>query len=483
MSDPIRDLENLKNEGLNVNPLPASEVRRRGTRMRRRNNAIAAVGALAVIAVIATPLAVVARGGDDARPGPIDTPSPSPTRTVDDTGWLQTIPGSSDDFDLTALPDDATFRFTVRPLPVADDLTLCGVPTFSTRSNDPVAPAVDTLGATHGDAGTDGNAGRTLALYENDQVAAKVLDAVRHGVEVCPSETEPGRAPLVYDAVDTELPADGSFVFTEQAKMDKDLLADLTVYQVARVGNAIYLATSHTSAGGPQVADAEVRRLAEWSAPVLSDMCVFAAEPCGAPPAPSASASASTGEGAVSAIPADFPLDRNIAAPEGPLDGPSPSAEGVAALELCGASPAWPARNTVERLAVTSTMPQFRESRELVTFARTDDASEAIGRVIDAVGDCPVEPGDTAANDKLVDVQPIDEADLGGPDESVTFSITYREGLGGGIYQFVRVGRAVYGTFVEGEYSRDAAAQAAGELSGKTKALLPEMCLWTETGC
>ena len=240
---------------------------------------------------------------------------------------------------------------------------------------------------------------------------------------------------------------------------------------------------SGSGTGGPQVADAEVRRLAEWSAPVLSDMCVFAAEPCGAPPAPSASASASTGEGAVSAIPADFPLDRNIAAPEGPLDGPSALAEGVAALELCGASPAWPARNTVERLAVTSTMPQFRESRELVTFARTDDASEAIGRVIDAVGDCPVEPGDTAANDKLVDVQPIDEADLGGPDESVTFSITYREGLGGGIYQFVRVGRAVYGTFVEGEYSRDAAAQAAGELSGKTKALLPEMCLWTETGC
>ncbi len=479
MSDPIQDLENLKHEGLNVNPLPASEVRRRGTRMRRRNNAIAAVGALAVVAVIATPLAVVARGGDDAGPGPIDTPSPSPTRTVDDTGWLQTIPGSSDDFDLTALPDDATFAFTARDDSVVDDLRFCGVPSFSTRDN-PVE-AVDTAGAVYEEAGTESSAGRTLAVYKDDKLAAKVLDIIKHDVSVCPTETEPGRAPLVYDTVDTELPADGSFVFTEQAKMDKDLLADLTVYQVARVGNAIYLATSHTSAGGPQVADAEVRRLAEWSAPVLSDMCVFAAEPCGAPPAPSASAS--TGEGAVSAIPADFPLDRNIAAPEGPLDGPSASAEGVAALELCGASPAWPARNTVERLAVTSTMPQFRESRELVTFARTDDASEAIGRVVDAVGDCPVEPGDTAANDKLVDVQPIDEADLGGPDESVTFSITYREGLGGGIYQFVRVGRAVYGTFVEGEYSRDAAAQAAGELSGKTKALLPELCVWTETGC
>ena len=39
------------------------------------------------------------------------------------------------------------------------------------------------------------------------------------------------------------------------------------------------------------------------------------------------------------------------------------------------------------------------------------------------------------------------------------------------------------GTYVEGEYSRDAAAQAAGELAGKTKALLPELCIWTVEGC
>ena len=34
------------------------------------------------------------------------------------------------------------------------------------------------------------------------------------------------------------------------------------------------------------------------------------------------------------------------------------------------------------------------------------------------------------------------EADLTGADDSVTFAITYRQGLGGGIYQFARVGRA-----------------------------------------
>ncbi|GAA2135924.1 hypothetical protein GCM10009844_01670 [Nocardioides koreensis] len=482
MSDPIEDLENLKHEGLNVNPLPASEVRRRGTRMRRRNNAIAAVGALAVIAVVATPLAVVARGGDDASPGPVGTPSPSPTRTVDGAGWLQAIPGSSGDFDLTALPDDATFRYDVRPLPVVDDLTLCGVPTFSTRSNDPVAPAVDFLGATYSEPGTDGSAGRTLALYENDEVAAKVLDAVRHGVETCPTEQQGQGAPLVYAAVDTELPAEDSYVFTQQARMDKDLLADLTVFQVARVGNAVYLATDHTSAGGPQVVDAEVQRMATLSAPVLSDMCIFAAEPCRTPSgAESASAEAhpSIGEGAVSAIPADFPLDRDIASPEGdPLDGPSAKAQGVPPLDLCGRS-VWPV-DGVERLAVTATGPEYRESRELVTFSRSADVTAALDALRQAVKDCPEIPGDTSANDQLISLQ---EADLAAADDSVTFSMTYREGLGGGVYQFARVGRALVGTFNGGEWSTDTLPAGVEEISGKTEALLPELCVWTVEGC
>jgi len=478
MSDPIRDLENLKHEGMTVNPLPASEVRRRGTRMRRRNNAIAAVGALAVIAVVATPLAVVARGGDHAEPGPADSPSPSPTRTIR-TDWLQTIPG---DVDLTALPDSATFTFTARPDSVVDDLTLCGVPTFSTRSNDPVAPAVDTLGATHGEGGTDGNAGRTLAVYDNDQVAAKVLDAVRHGVETCPTEQQGTGAPLVNAAVDTQLPTDDSFVFTQQAKMDKNLLADLTVFQVARVGNAIYLATDHTSAGGQQVADAEVRRLAEWSAPVLSDMCVFAADPCSPLDDTSSSAPSASpqiGEGAVSAIPADFPLDRYITPPEGdPLDGPSAKADGVPPLDLCGTS-VWPVTG-VDRLAVTSNVPQYRESRELVTFSRTEDVTAALDAIRTAVQACPTIPGAKPADDQVV--TPLAE-DLSAADDSVTFSVTYRTGLGGGVYQFARVGRALVGTYNGGEWSADSAAQAAPSITGKTKSLLPELCIWTVEGC
>jgi hypothetical protein len=273
MSDPIEDLQNFHPEGLDVNPLPASEVRRRGDRRRHRNNALAAIGALAAVAVIATPLAVAARG-DHAAPMPANPPSPN--RTVQ-TAWLRTIPG---DFDLTTLPGEATFAFTARDVSVVDDLTLCGVPTFSTRSDDPAGPALDSRGAVYGEGGTESSAGRTLALYPSDRAAAKALDAIRHGVETCPVETQGSGAPLVHDTVEADLATDDSFVFTQQSRMDKDLYADLTVFQVARVGNALYLATTHTSAGGPQVVDAEVQRMARMSAPVLSDLCVFAADPC-----------------------------------------------------------------------------------------------------------------------------------------------------------------------------------------------------------
>lgn len=473
MPDPIHDLDHFDTPGLPVNPLPASEVRRRGDRMRRRNNALATLGSIAAVAIVAVPLALSAHGDPSSAPGPAGPPTPAP-------GWVQQVP---DSFDLTALPAGAGFSFTARDRSVVDDITLCGVPVFSTRSGDPVAPAVDTRGAVHGEAGTESSSGRTLALYPSDEVAAQALSALRRGVESCPEETRGAGAPLVHEVVPADLAADDSLVFTEQSRMDRDLLADLTVFQVARTGNALYLATGHTSAGGAQVVDAEVRRMAEQSAPVISDMCVFSATPCSSATASTdatAPATTGTGEGAASTIPADFPLQQGLLPTEGtPLDGPSATAEGVPALELCGAT-AWPTSGSVERLAVTAKVPQVRESRELVTFARAEDASAAVARVRDAVRGCPVVAGDRPADDRLVDEQPTV---LPGSDETVTFSLTYREGLGGGVYQVTRVGRAVYATFLGSEFSRDSVPGAVEGLSARSGPVVASLCRWSDQGC
>ncbi len=487
MSDPIEDLENFDTQGVNVNPLPAAEVRRRGNRMRRRNNALAAVGGVAAIALIAVPLALTANGSPHSAPGPAGSSSPTPT-TGSSVGaaWLQTIPG---DFDLTALPGDATFAYAARGGSVVDDITLCGRPSFSTRSNDPVAPAVDTAGAAYSEAGTESSSGRTLALYSSDKLAAKIVGAIRHEVEVCPTETEPGRAPLVYDAVDTELPVDDSFVFTEQSRMDKDLLADLTVYQVARVGNAIYLATSHTSAGGAQVADAEVRRMAALSAPVLSDMCVFAAEPCGSPSdvTSSPSVSPAVGEGAVSAIPADFPIldgypdDSSSEGGDYGIQGPSSDAKPLA-FRACGTEA--PTLEGVEQLSGGWTNPEDSRHRQLTTFATVAEAKGWVDQMLQVYRDCPSEDG----GDGYTSLRTVLDGDLGDQSASATVQYELDGGMAPGldITTVVRVGRAVLvaTTYNEGSAGtdRELADQAASDADAVTT-LVDAMCPWTERGC
>ena len=72
-----------------------------------------------------------------------------------------------------------------------------------------------------------------------------------------------------------DLGGDASLVVTQQAQGSDDLLYDLTTMEVVRTGNAVYVVSSHTSAGGQQVVDTEVQRLAERSAPVIAAMDVF----------------------------------------------------------------------------------------------------------------------------------------------------------------------------------------------------------------
>lgn len=285
--DFLAELESFTTPGLRMDPLPAAEVRRRGARRRRRNITLAAAGGVLAVAVIATPVALIAGHQSSSEPQP--APNVPTTRT-----WQRTIPTA---LDLTALPADATFSFTAQDEPGVDDLTFCGVPGFSTSSEDPAGPAVDSAGAAYGEAGTESIAARTLALYSDDGVAASAFDGLQQRIQSCPTDDNARGTRLVNEIVPTPAAdADASFVFTNQAK-DGDLLADLTVIQVVRTGNAIYLATSHTSAGGDQVAAGEIERLAEQSAPVLSQLCAFAAAGCGSTP---------DGSAEETAIPADW---------------------------------------------------------------------------------------------------------------------------------------------------------------------------------
>lgn len=287
-----------------MTPLPAAEVRRRGNRIRRRNNALATVGGLAVVAAIAVPFAVFAGNQTSSNP-----PQPAPS-SVD---WHTTIPSS---FDLTAVPAGSPVTFEAQDRPVADNVLICGESVFSTES------ASDGAGASYQEEGTESSAGRTLAVYADEQQASVALAGFRQGVESCPVDQAGQGVPLEYAVVsDAPSSADDGFVYSEQAH-DGDLYYDLNVVEVARVGNAIFVGNTQGGPGGSDLVAAGMLRLADLSDPVLTQMCVFSATGC---ETSDTAEDPAIGEGAVPAIPADFPLDSGL--PTDGLDGtvPSPS--------------------------------------------------------------------------------------------------------------------------------------------------------------
>ena len=186
------------------------------------------------------------------------------------------------------------------------------------------------------------------------------------------------------------------------------------------------------------------------------------------------------GEGTGGPAPLDFQLEIGLPADgeESKVTGPGPDVEGIVLPEsYCGAD-AWPPDAPVGRLAVKVSGPEFGLWRELVTFESADEAVAVIDDLRAAVEECPTVAGDDAASDISFVAHDVES----GYDDA-TFSYTYAEGLGGVVYQFVRVGHAVLGTAQYGEWSPDTAATGAEELNGENTQLTPLMCEYADEGC
>jgi hypothetical protein len=247
MRDPLDELENFSTPGLTMDPLPASEVRRRGTRMRRRNNALAAIGGVAAVAIIATPLAMAASNNStDTTPPPTN---PSPT-----VSWVQEIPA---DFPLadglpTPVRTDASYD------PQVTDICGGWVPPGSSE----VREAVFTE--------SEGGSSHTLALYPTEREAELGLASLGVQVQACALQTE-GKQRWV----DVSQPdgGDQSLVYVNHYSD----AGDIDVVQLVRVGNAILQATTYSNGVPPEQTTALVQ---ERSAAVVDAMCVFSADPC-----------------------------------------------------------------------------------------------------------------------------------------------------------------------------------------------------------
>ncbi|MCW2787365.1 MAG: hypothetical protein JWP74_3882 [Marmoricola sp.] len=83
MPDPTHELENFGTGGIQVNPLPPSEVRRQGDRRRSRRRAAVVMASVAVVAAVVVPVAALNRGdGTSGKPPVAVTPTPTPVPKV-----------------------------------------------------------------------------------------------------------------------------------------------------------------------------------------------------------------------------------------------------------------------------------------------------------------------------------------------------------------------------------------------------------------
>ena len=451
----LHDLDHF-DEGLPaMTSLPASEIRRRGDRMRRRRTTlVTAGGVLAAALAVGVPALALSGGSGDHGVGPVDTPSPSITPDTARTDWVTTVPA---DFPLTAgFPDKgatpaAGLSADANLVPVCDGADVDGF--------------VDDRVVTHAGESED-RAVRVLALYPDDAAARAQVSALRTAIDGCDPQPIAQGTTAVYDTHTADLGTEESFAFTQQVLHDDGLLSDLTYVQVARTGNAIYLESHYGAPGGEDVIASVQELLTERSSAPLQSMCLFAAHPCVIEGEPAT-------DSADSDIPGDFPLDQGMTTDsETEVTGPGRDVEGVSFGDVCQTD-AWPGTATTDRLAVHEVGIEYGRTRELVTYESADDAVAAMTALSTDVEGCP------ESEDRVF--QSFD-ADTG-YESSLTFGFTYREGIGGTLFQVVRVGRSILATSASGDFLADSLGSGVPDETARNAAITALMCPWTEAGC
>lgn len=368
MRDPIEDLQHFRSEGTTVNPLPASEVRRRGDRMRRRNTALATVGGVAAaLAAVAVPLSVVSGAGDDARDISPAPPAPS-------VSWLQEVP---EDFPLDAELTGGTRDGKEMAVPEA-----CGTPFWSMADTTDVAEASAV-------SDPESYTARTLAVYPDQAAAEQALDGIRAAAAACPEEPDSrDDTTLFYDVLDRDLGTEDSLVLVEAVRYDDGLVANTTVTLLGRTGNALLLDQSYSSSGGQQAVEQMVRTSQVRGALPWSTMCVFSADPCGA--TDGTDGPSSPDEPAAQVVPDGFPLlsgwPTDSEGGEFGLAGPTRTGLDVLEPEACGAVAEVPEHTDLVRAAYNN--PEDYRQRQLVTFASVDEADAYVDDVLAIFDDC-----------------------------------------------------------------------------------------------
>ncbi|MBS43309.1 MAG: hypothetical protein CMH83_09140 [Nocardioides sp.] len=301
-------------------PSPAA-IRRRGDRRRRRATGLTVAAAVAAIALVATPLALVA-GDDGDAIAPAETPTvtdpepaPSETATPDEAQVLTEIPA---DFPLDqGLPDPT--ELGGRQVSQVAGLVPC-----AERTWDLTSPAPTDLAGFAWDTGPDldgGDGRRTLLLYGSAREAQRAFLAVSGDLAACPVEETGDQFGTRYtvESADPTYSGDAAAygrVVSDDSGVGQSQQVE-TAILVVRRGNALLVETEDVDYAATSPSDG-VTDIVGRGADVVTAMNVFLADDV----APAAGGDSADGEQAAP-IPDDFPL-----AAGWPTD-PEPTADGL----------------------------------------------------------------------------------------------------------------------------------------------------------
>ncbi len=260
--EPLRDLD----EGAPLNPLAASEVRRRGDRMRRRRWGLQALGASAAVAVVVSGAFLTTSSIDDGT-----RPDPAPVAPAPEGGWRQEIPRNHalDRGYPDARPPETT---QVGPSQKFARFTKAGIEPCG-ASGYPSAFPVDSLGTEFN--GPEDSRARELTLYADARTASAVVAKLAATWQACPTQT---LADPPFELTTSLTPGslgDESWTVVEGAGS----APQLQLFNVVRVGNAVLINWIYNEGSFDGSADHVAEQDAQTRA-LAADMCIFALEPC-----------------------------------------------------------------------------------------------------------------------------------------------------------------------------------------------------------
>lgn len=485
MSDPIRDLQHFTDQGDPVHPLPATEVRRRGDRLRRRRSALTSMAAVAAVAVIAGSGFWLGQGDPESAPGPAGDPSSdsSPSRTTADPAWTLTRANLLRDGDTS---HDGSGSWT-------------GLDTFGGDGQSTANPCQQKRFAGLG-AETIFQRNWMLEAESLNQVVAEfpttdqaeaAYQEVSDWLADCSPPFSDGYRAEDLPAV--TVPVDGESAVVEsswrvdgeeggEAYRDHRMFTGLVVTGDRLTMLTHLLPQSDDGWGG---GDSPVEQML----PTAAERLVSRG---GSAPDASPDTDGATGDGSDpdgTAIPDAFPLadgwpGEDLVEPGSPgLSGPNRT---LAPIELSACGETVPDLGHRDRLVATWENPEDVRTRELMTFASAQEAGTYLAHLRVLYADCPREQG----GDGYTSVRSVQPTTAG--EESVAL-VTAQQFQGAPapglrIVHAVRVGSAVLldATATEGGASGDVAAevdQQLGEMTDATGTVVSAMCTFSEAGC